>query len=278
MIQGLNTLIQLLSWINLSLKKRKLIVSELNGKTAIVTGASQGIGAAAARAFAEQGANVILSARSKSKIDALAEELTSEGYSAKAVACDVSDYAQVRAVVDTAISTFGSVDVLVNNAGVIDPISRIADSDPDEWAKVIDINVKGVYNGIHAVLPQMEKQKSGVVINISSGAATSALEGWSHYCSSKAAALSLTRCTHREVAERGIRVVGLSPGTVATEMQVQIKASGINPVSQLDPNVHIPPVWVAKAITWLATDDAKEFDGDDVSLRDEGIRNRVGLR
>jgi NAD(P)-dependent dehydrogenase (short-subunit alcohol dehydrogenase family) len=85
----------------------------------------------------------------------------------------------------------------------------------------------------------MERQKSGVIINISSGAATSALEGWSHYCSSKAAALMLTKSIHKEVADKGIRAIGLSPGTVATDMQVKIKASGINPVSQLDPAVHI---------------------------------------
>ena len=130
---------------------------------------------------------------------------------------------------------------------------------------------------MHTSLPYMQRQKSGVIINISSGAATSALEGWSHYCSSKAAALSLTRCAHKEVAEKGVRIIGLSPGTVATDMQVAIKASGINPVSQLDPAVHIPPEWVAEAICWMATQDASEFDGDDVSLRDETIRARIGL-
>ena len=79
------------------------------------------------------------------------------------------------------------------------------------------------------------------------------------------------------MAERGIRVVGLSPGTVATEMQVQIKASGINPVSKLEVSDHISPQWVAEAICWLATDDAREFDGDDVSLRNEEVRKRIGL-
>lgn len=252
-------------------------MKELEGKTAIITGASKGIGAATARRMAELGVNVVLAARSEAAIKKLAEELASEGNKATGIACDVSRYSHAQAAIDLAKEKYGSVDILVNNAGLIDPIARLKDSDPREWGKTIDVNVKGVYNTTHAALPYMERQKSGVIINISSGAATSALEGWSHYCASKAAALMLTRATHLEVADKGVRVVGLSPGTVATDMQVSIKASGINPVSQLDPAVHIPPEWVAEAICWLATKDAKEFDGDDVSLRDEEIRNRVGV-
>ncbi|MEM9331619.1 MAG: SDR family oxidoreductase [Pseudomonadota bacterium] len=250
---------------------------ELSGKTVIITGASKGIGEAASRYIASVGANVVLAARSKDAVEEIAAEIHADGGKALGYSCDVSQFDQVSNLISLAKETYGSVDVLVNNAGLIEPISRIETSDPDAWSTVIDVNVKGVYYGIHAALPHMKAQGAGVIINISSGAATSALEGWSHYCSSKAAALSITRCTHREEAENGIRVVGLSPGTVATDMQVQIKASGINPVSQLDPSVHIPPEWVAKAIAWLATQDAKEFDGDDVSLRDEGIRERIGL-
>ncbi|MEL6228068.1 MAG: hypothetical protein AAFR01_13780 [Pseudomonadota bacterium] len=87
----------------------------------------------------------------------------------------------------------------------------------------------------------------------------------------------LTKCVHKEYADRGIRCIGLSPGTVATDMQVAIKASGINPVSQLDPSAHIPPEWVAKAIVWCASDAARPHDGDDVRLRDPDIRSAIGL-
>ena len=250
---------------------------EISGKTALITGASVGIGAATALRMAELGANVVLAARSADKIRNLADQINSDGGKAVAIPCDVSSYDDVQSAVQYSLSQFGSIDILVNNAGVIDPIARLTDIDPEDWGKVIDINVKGVFNALHTALPHMEEQGSGTVINISSGAATSALEGWSHYCASKAAAYSLTRCTHKEMAERGIRVVGLSPGTVATEMQVQIKASGINPVSKLEVSDHISPQWVAEAICWLATDDAREFDGDDVSLRNEEIRKRIGL-
>ncbi len=252
-------------------------MSHLKSKTAVITGASRGIGAATARHFAAQGANVVLAARSTGEIEAVAEEIRAAGGAASAISCDVSRYDDVKAAIALADTAFGGVDFLINNAGVIDPISRLESSEPAGWAKCIDINVNGVYYGLRAALPRMQAAGSGVVVNISSGAATSALEGWSHYCASKAAVLSLTRTADKELAGGPVRVVGLSPGTVATEMQVLIKASGINPVSQLDPSVHIPVDWPAKAIGWLCGPDAVEFRGDDVSLRDEDIRRRVGL-
>lgn len=249
----------------------------LADKTAFITGASKGIGEATARHFANLGAKVILTARSLDLIHKIADEIVQEGGQALAISCDVADNNAVVAAIKKAQEAFGPIDVLVNNAGLIEPISRIEDSDPAQWGHVIDVNVKGVYQTTRAALPQMKTNGGGVIINISSGAATSALEGWSHYCASKAAALMLTKAIHKEESENGIRVVGLSPGTVATDMQVAIKTSGINPVSELDPSVHIPPLWVAKAIAWLATDDAQAYDGDDVSLRDDNIRKTVGL-
>lgn len=251
-------------------------MQELNNKVALITGASRGIGAATARILAEQGVAVVLCARSGDQIVTLAEEIITSGGQAEAVPCDVSDYEQVLAAVEHAYSTFGRLDILVNNAGVIDPIARLADSDPDQWDAVVDINLKGVYHGLRAVIPLMLEQ-GGTIINISSGAANSALEGWSHYCATKAAVLSLTRCADKEYRKHGIRVVGLSPGTVATDMQVSIKASGINPVSQLDPSVHISTEWVAKAIAWLCKEGADEFLGTDFSLKTEENRRRVGL-
>ncbi len=199
------------------------------------------------------------------------------GGKALAVTCDVSQYNSVAAAVARCHSTFGSVDILANNAGVIEPIGPLADSDPELWGQATDINYKGVYHGLRAAIPVMVAQGGGAIINVSSGAATSALEGWSQYCSAKAAALSLTRCADLEYRGQGIQVVGLSPGTVMTEMQVIIKASGINPVSQLDPAIHLPPEWPAKAIAWLCTKEASEFAGGDVSLRNEDCQRRVGL-
>ena len=229
-------------------------MSELRGKAAIVTGASRGIGAAAARELAAAGVKVVLAARSAAQLEDVVAEIEAAGGEATAVACDVSRYPDVEGAVQTCLERYGKLDILVNNAGVVDPVARLADSDPESWGKAIDINVKGVYHGLRAAIPVMEKAGAGVIVNISSGAANNPLEGWSHYCASKAAALMLTRNSHKEVGERGVRVVGLSPGTVATDMQRVIKASGVNPVSKLDWSEHIPPDWVGKAIVWLCTE------------------------
>lgn len=247
----------------------------MQGKTVMITGASRGIGAAAARAFAEQGAKVALLARSRDRITQIAGELGTD--TAIAIPCDVARYWEVAEAVRATEEAFGSVDVLVNNAGVIEPIAPLAEADPDGWGQAIDINLKGVFHGIRAVLPAMLARGGGDILNISSGAAHGPNEGWSHYCSSKAGAYMLTRMVHREYGDQDIRCLGLSPGTVATEMQKEIKASGINRVSKLDWSDHIPPEWPAKALVWMCSADADAWLGQDISLREDEIRQRVGL-
>ncbi|NNF90022.1 MAG: SDR family oxidoreductase [Boseongicola sp.] len=246
----------------------------VDGKTVMITGASRGIGESAARVFAEAGANVVLLARGKDRIANIAGEI---GQQALAVPCDVSRFWEVEAAVAAASDAFGQVDVMINNAGVVEPISRLATSDPEAWGHVIDINLKGVYHGMRAVLPQMIARGSGTVLTISSGAAHGPVEAWSHYCASKAGAAMLTRMIDKENRDDGIRAMGLSPGTVATEMQREIKASGINPVSKLDWSDHVPPEWPAKALLWMCSPDADEYIGEEISLRDEGFRQRLGL-
>ncbi len=246
----------------------------MQGKVVAITGASRGIGAAAARVFAAAGAKVALLARSEGEIDALAAEI---GPAALALRCDVADWATVQQAVATVVQRFGRLDVLVNNAGTIDPIARLADVDPAAWGRAVDVNLKGVFHGLRAAIPVMRAQGSGTIITVSSGAARAALEGWSSYCAGKAGALMLTQAAHLEEGPHGIRVLGLSPGTVATEMQVKIKASGINPVSQLDPAVHIPADWPARALLWMCGPEADPWLGTDVMLRDEAVRKAVGL-
>lgn len=249
-------------------------MGNLAGKTVFITGASRGIGAAAAREFADSGANVVLVARSADAINALAAEI---GASALAIACDISNYAEVEAAMQASIAKFGSLDVVINNAGVIEPISMLVDSDPEAWGHAIDINLKGVYYALRVAMPVMQAAGGGTIINVSSGAAHNALEGWSHYCAAKAGAAMLTSSAHLEGAGAGLRVMGLSPGTVATKMQREIKASGINPVSLMEWEDHIPPEWVAKAMMWMCTADADEFLGQEIKLREEDIRARIGL-
>ena len=246
----------------------------VEGKTVMITGASRGIGEEAARVFAEAGSNVVLLARGRDAIADIAGEI---GDAALAVPCDISRYWEVEAAVTAASDAFGRVDILINNAGVIEPISHMATSDPEGWGQVIDINLKGVYHGMRAVLPGMIAQGGGSILTVSSGAAHGPTEAWSHYNASKAGTAMLTRCVDKENRDKGVRAIGLSPGTVATEMQREIKASGINPVSQLDWSDHIPPEWPAKALLWMCGSETDEYLGQEISLRDEGVRQRVGL-
>lgn len=249
-------------------------MTDLTGKVALITGASRGIGAEAARVFAAAGARVGITARGKDAIAELAGEI---GGAALAIPCDVSRYWEMAAAVDALIDTFGGLDILINNAGVVEPIAHLENSDPDAWGQVIDINLKGVYHGMRAAVPAMRARGGGTVLSVSSGAASGPVEAWSHYCASKAGAAMLTRCLDKETRSAGIRAMGLSPGTVATQMQREIRASGINPVSRLEWSEHIPPDWPARALLWMCGADADEFLGEEVSLRDPDIRRRVGL-
>lgn len=249
----------------------------LSGKVAIITGASRGIGAATAVAMANGGAAVVLAARTVDEIEANAEQIRKNGGKAIAIACDVSSFEAMEHTVAKCIETFGKLDIFIGNAGVIDPIGPLVTSNPDSWARAVQINLIGAYNGLRAVLPIMQAQQSGTIINISSGAAHSPMEGWSHYCAAKAATAMLLNNAQLEHENDHIRFLGFRPGTVATYMQSAIKASGINPVSQMSPSDHFKPEWPAQAIAWMCTSDADEFLGQELFMGDEEVQKRAGL-
>ncbi len=244
------------------------------GKIVMITGASRGIGAATARAFAHAGAKVALLARSEDDISTLAGEI---GPNALAIPCDVSRAWEVEQAVAATVATFGGLDVFIANAGVIGPMASIPEADPDEWSRTIDINLKGVMYAMRAAFPAMQARGGGTFITVSSGAAHGPVPGWSAYCASKAGAYMLTRAAHAEMAPAGIRVMGLSPGTVATDMQRVIKASGVGPVAALDWDVHIPADWPARALVWMCGPQADQYCGTDMSLREDAVRRQVGL-
>lgn len=246
----------------------------LTDQTVLITGASRGIGAAAAHAFADQGANVVLCARSTDAIQDIAQQI---GDKALALPCDVADPQAMTEVVARTIAHFGSLDVLIGNAGMIEPISFLAETAPDAFSQAIDVNLKGVFYGMRAALPHMIARGKGTIITVSSGAAHGPMEGWPTYCASKAGAYMLTRAADLENRDKGVRVLGLSPGTVATQMQREIKSSGINAVADLDWSDHIPPDWPAQALVWMCSAEADAYLGTDVLLREEGIRQKVGL-
>jgi len=252
-------------------------MGSLDGKVIIVTGASRGIGAAAAVALAEAGATVALTARDGDRLADIARSIAGSGGTVSSRPCDVSNYQALASLVDEMTSRYGRIDGLINNAGVIEPIASIAESDPAEWARAIDINLTGAYHAIRAVLPGMLATGGGTIVNVSSGAAIRPLEGWSAYCSGKAGLHMLTRAVALETAGRGIRVFGFQPGTTDTDMQVLIRASGVNPVSQIPRGNLTPVAHPAAAIVYLCTAAADDLNGQEFSLRDEPFRVRLGL-
>ena len=246
----------------------------MSDPVALITGASRGIGAAAARAFADAGFRVALLARNS---EALAQIVGSIGPAALAIPCDVARWWEVEAAVAATVATFGRLDVLVNNAAVIGPLAPMAEVDPEDWSRAADINLKGVFHGMRAALPVMLAQGGGTVLTVSSGAAHHAIEGWSSYCAAKAGVAMLTAQLHLEYGDRGIRAMGLSPGTVATDMQRAIHDSGVSAVSRLDWSVHVPPEWPAAALVWMSRSDADGHLGQELSLRDDWLRRKIGV-
>ncbi|HME26088.1 MAG TPA: SDR family oxidoreductase [Acetobacteraceae bacterium] len=252
-------------------------MQSLAGKVAIVTGANRGIGAATALALGKAGASVVLAACTIAQAAANARQIDAGGGKAAAIACDVSDYAACQLLVDETTRRFGPPDVLVNNAGVIEPISMVGTADPTEWARGIEINLIGAYYAIRAVLPGMIQRGHGDIINVSSGAALRPQEGWSAYCAGKAGLAMLTRSIDLEHRAAGIRVFGFQPGTTDTDMQVTIRASGINPISKIPREQLTPVAHPARAIVYLCTKEADDLAGKEFSLRDDDFRRRIGL-
>jgi len=249
----------------------------LAGKTVIVFGASSGIGEAAAHAFADAGCRVAVAARRVSECERVARQIRTRGGQSSAYGCDVADYARVASVIDQVCRAGTRLDVLVNCAGVIQPIARLEDSDPAAWHENVAVNLVGVYNALRAGLAQFRRQDGGVVINVGSGAAEVAMEGWSAYCSAKAGVAMLSRCLAEETKDTGIRVYDFRPGVVDTDMQVQIRASGINPLSKRPREQLAPPSDPARVLVWLCSNDAAAYAGKAVDIRDAEVRRRAGL-
>ncbi|MBN8892668.1 MAG: SDR family oxidoreductase [Rhodospirillales bacterium] len=246
---------------------------DLAGTVALVMRASAGIGAALDEALAARGAMLAIAARRRAPLDALAERL---GPNVLPLTCDVADQAAVAAAVAATVARFGRLDHLINNAGVIQPIGHLHETDPAEWARCIQVNLTGAFFACHAALPHL-LERGGTIVNVSSGAGHRPLEGWSAYCSSKAGMVMLTRALLLEYGERGIRAYGFSPGTVRTDMQVAVRAAGMNPVSQLPIEALIPPAAPAGVIAWLCTPEAADVPGGECSIRDDELRRRAGV-
>jgi len=189
----------------------------LDGQSAIVTGASSGIGEATARALAGAGARVALAARRVERLESLRDDIEGEGGTAVVVETDVTDRDQVQALADEAQSAFGGIDILINNAGLM-PLSYMKNLHEEEWERMVDVNLKGVLYNIGAVLPVMTKQGSGHIVNISSVAGRRVMPGGAVYSATKFGVRALSEGMRDELGAEGIRVTSVEPGAVDTEL------------------------------------------------------------
>jgi NAD(P)-dependent dehydrogenase (short-subunit alcohol dehydrogenase family) len=224
----------------------------LEGKVAMVTGASQGLGRALALAYAKEGAQIIINSRGEESIRSVAGEAESLGAEVLALAADVSKSADVERLVYAAVERFGRIDVLINNAGLLGPRVAIEEYPEDEWRRVIDANLTGPFLVSKAVTPHMPK--GGSIVNVVSGVSVEGRAEWGAYSVSKFGVEGLTKILAAELKDRGIRVNAVDPGGMRTEMRAAA-------YPEEDPTTRITPEENTDVFLYLASDESREVTG-----------------
>lgn len=242
------------------------MIDNIRNKVVVITGASSGLGAATARALAELGAHVVLGARRADRLQALVDEITAGGGSAQAVVTDVTHLDQVMRLVDAAIQAHGRIDVMINNAGLMQQ-SPLESLKVDEWDNMIDINIKGVMYGIAAALPIMKEQHGGHIINVSSVAGHKVIPPGTVYCATKHAVRAITEGLRSEVTPYNIRSTVISPGAVDTELPSHITEEGVAEAMQgFYDQVAIPADSFARAVVY-AMSQPEDVDVNEILFR-----------
>ncbi|MBZ9988185.1 SDR family oxidoreductase [Mesorhizobium sp. BH1-1-5] len=244
-------------------------VPDLSGKIVLVTGAGRGIGAELLRVLVEHGAKVFAGIHQLGRRGS--ETLPPE---TELVDLDVTSQRETDAAIRTIADKAGRLDVLINNAGVIDPIGRLATLSSDDLLPSFAVNVAGVHRMTVAAAPLLRESK-GVIINAGTGAATTPMEGWTAYCTSKAAALMLTRMFDLELSGGGIKSFFLGVPPTDTAMQAAIRQSGLNPVSRIAQADLVPVRVPATVMAWLCGPDARLLEEVVLDVRDERFRQMM---
>lgn len=242
--------------------------NQIEGKVVIITGASSGIGAAIARKLAAHGAILGLGARRKERLEQLVKEIKESGGAAAAWGTDVTRRNDVKELVENTVNLYGKVDVIINNAGIM-PLSRLDSLQFDQWDQMIDTNIKGVLYGIGAVLPYMQAQKSGHIINIASiaGHRVPIGSGSAVYSATKFAVRAISEGLRQEVKSYNLRTTIISPGAIRTELPDSVTDPGIRATMQGSVfDIAIAPEAVARAIVY-ALEQPDDFDVNEILLR-----------
>jgi NAD(P)-dependent dehydrogenase (short-subunit alcohol dehydrogenase family) len=230
---------------------------DFTGKVALVTGAASGMGLATAQAFAEMGAAVVLADFREPAVNAQTQKLAAAGHKAIAVRCDVSDDADVEAMVNRTVAEFGRLDAAFNNAGVMARIAPTADSTREEWDRVIGINLRGVWSCMKYELRQMQRQGSGAIVNNASVGALTGNPGIGAYIASKHGVVGLTRTAALEYIKQGIRVNAINPGLIDTPIARDVVAGSEEAYEDIAKSVPIgragTPEEIASAVLWLCS-------------------------
>ena len=238
----------------------------IEGKVVVITGASSGLGEATARLLSAQGASVVLGARRIDRLRVLADELSRRGGKALAVPTDVVQCDQVKRLVDAAVQTYGRIDVMINNAGLM-PQALLERLKIDEWNQMIDVNIKGVLYGIAAALPHMKQQKAGHFINVSSVAGHRVGPGFAVYAATKHAVRALSEGLRQEVKPYNIRTTVISPGAVATELPNTVTdPQAAERIRKFYAEVAIPAESFARAVAF-AMSQPEEVDVNEILFR-----------